>query len=155
MASNELALLARARSFLETRVMPWWTRVVCALEPGVAKFATPFLLSGIFLQLQELNEALSAGAEVFRITPYPLAAGGEPLLILDTDGQGRTREVDIWVDSAVGGPVPTLRIGTGPSTSAGVRVNAGQVNPLGKVPASTRLYAASNVAITLYVIERA
>lgn len=146
----------RAREFFEGLTIPWWRRIVCAWPKELRQFAHELLLAGIYLQLDRLNEALQQGGTYFRITPFTLTAGEAAAQILDIEVQGRVREVSIWMDSAVGGPDPTIRLSTDASGTLGngVRITPGGPNELGKVPANTRLFASSDTTINGYVIER-
>lgn len=148
--------MGRATEFFLRRVHPWWREIVCSWSPELRKYANELLLAGIFLSLRDIAEGLKQGNTYFRITPFFVQANSEAVLILDIEAQGRTREVSVWLDSAVGLPDPTIRISTGASGTSGngVRVAPGGPNELGKVPADVKLFVASDVSLNGYVIER-
>ena len=137
MASN--TILQRATDFIETRVIPWWSELACRLPNGQGQFAVPFLLAAIFLQLREMTEGQKFGSNSFRIDPFTL--GAEPVRILEADPASRMRKVQIWVDAATGGPLPTIRVSTGASGTGGggIRILPGQMNDLDVVPANITL----------------
>lgn len=143
--------IGKANRFLAEKVLPWAASLACRGD------AATMLLAGIFVSMRDIVEALSFGNTYYRITPVPLTAGADPVLICDTQPQGRVRKLSLWVDASSGGPLPTIRISTGASgtSSGGIRIPAGQVSELGEIPASVRLYAASSSTIPMYVIERA
>ena len=147
--------LSRATSFLVSEAYPWYEKLCRELPVGAREFLTQLLLAANFLALRQLVEGLAKGT-LFDIRPYRLTAGGAATLAVDIDKQGRTRDNAVWVDSAVGMPDPTIRVGTDARSAAagGVRVMPGDVNELGQVPADTRLYIASDVTITVYILER-
>lgn len=118
--------------------------------------ATTILLSGIFLTLREIAEASSFGNVRFDLRPVSLNT--VPIRILERDETTRrVRKVSLWVDSASGGPTPTIRVGKGTTSvnGGGIRVNAGQVNEIGEVPADVELWAAASTPINAYIIEHA
>lgn len=130
----------------------WVDDFICNLAADNVANTEAYLLAAMVERLDYLTKATPSGQNL-TITPYTLS--GSSQLILDKDTLERVRNVAIWVDSAVDGPAPTIRIGTSNASSgAGVRINPGQVNELGNVPADTTLYAASDVSITLYLIAR-
>ena len=114
-----------------------------------------FLLSAIFLTLNDIKNASNFGLTKFEINPVALDTIPVKILVVDT--QGRVRKVSVWIDSASGGPAPTIRIGKAATSSngGGIRVIAGQVNELGEVPPDVELWGASSTAINAYIIERA
>ena len=131
-------------------------RFLCDLQNKFGgQNVAPMLLAGIFLQLRELNDAVNFGATKFDIRPVLLTTTAQK--IVERDVEKRVRKVSVWIDSASGGPVPTIRIGKSASSSnsGGIRVNAGQVNELGEVPPDTELYGVASTSIQIYVIERA
>ena len=103
---------------------------------GCGPEANTILLAGIFLSMREIATSANFGNTRFDVRPVNLNTTA--IKILDRDEVTRkVRKVSLWIDSASGGPTPTIRVGKG-STSpngGGVRVNAGQVNELGEVPA--------------------
>ena len=131
--------------------MGWVDDWICALTAAHLPNAEVYLLGGIYEKLDALAAAQPTGLGL-TITPYTLGTDG--IRILEKDTLDRVRDVSIWVESATGGPLPVLRIGlSGASSTAGVRVIPGQVNDIGIIPADTELFAASSVAITIYVIS--
>lgn len=139
-------------TWLKTDVLPWTNELVCkVLELSAAPGAAPvYLLAAILAAMRELQ----FGNRFYNIVPRTL--GTEPVLVLDEQPQGHARKVKVWIDTASGGPLPTIRISTGASStsSGGIRVAAGGSEELGLVPAKTRLYAASSSATTvMYVVE--
>lgn len=150
------AFLQRAQSFLMDRAYPWWRNIICKLEEGAQRNAVALLLSGILLKLTELNETSAQGGVYWRCTPFKLTANDEPVRILDIETQGRVREVSVWMDSAILGPPPTIRLSAGASGGGGgILIGPGAPNELGKVPANTTLYMSSDTDISGYIIERA
>ncbi len=148
--------LERARDAIVNEAYPWYQKFCSWLPPEAQKTIIPILLAANFLALRKLVESIGRSGGLYDIRPYQLTANASAKLIVDVDKQGRPREVAVWVDSAVGLPDPTIRVGVdgGATTGAGIRVKPGDVNELGQVPPDTRLYVASDVDITLYVIER-
>lgn len=146
--------LSRASQSLKT-AYEWYVQL-CRTLPEAQPFLTNILLAANFLTLRELVEGMSKTGKLFDIRPYALAANAEAVRVVDIEKQGRPREIAIWVDSAVGLPDPTIRVGTdaGSANAGGLRVKPGDVNELGIVPADTTLWVSSDIAITLYVIER-
>lgn len=118
--------------------------------------ATELLLAANVLSTQDLLHAVEQGGTYFRISQFTSTANGEAVQILDIETQGRVREVSIWLDSAVGGPDPVIRLSEKASGSVGngVRMAPGGPNELGKVPPNTTLFLSSDVTINGYVIER-
>lgn len=149
-------VIERAKEFFESTAVPWWRRIVCAWPEQLRPFAGELLLAGVYLQLDRLNEALAQGGTYFRITPFQLVANLPAIEILNIEVQGRVRDVSIWMDSAVGGPDPTIRLSTDGSGTFGngVRLTPGGPNELGKVPPNTRLFASCDVTLNGYIIER-
>lgn len=133
-----------------------WYAQLCRDFPQLKGFEVPVLLAANFLALRELVEGMAKSGKLFDIRPYPLAANGEAVRVVDVDRSGRPREVAIWVDSAVGLPDPTIRIGTdaGSANAGGIRVRPGDVNELGVVPPDSTLWMSSDIPITIYVLER-
>jgi hypothetical protein len=151
----ELNFTSRAKEFFEGRVLPWWRNIVCAWPPELRKHTTELLLGAILLSLRELTEAVNQGGNYFNITPFQLIANAPSTKVLGVEVQGRVRDVTIWLDSALGGPPVTMRIGTSDSGAGnGVRCTPGVANELGKVPPQTQLFASSDVTINGYIIER-
>lgn len=113
------------------------------------------LQAAILLKLAQLERSMLFGAEKFTVTPFTLTS--TPQKVLTKDIAGRVRNVSFWVDSASGGPTPTIRIGTSASSSnsGGARISAGQVNEFGNVSPDVELYAVSDTSIVVYVVERA
>ena len=147
-----LAILERAQQFFAESVPKFYNEVICKM-PGLR---VESLLTGIYLQLQQLNEGLQSGGTYFRISPFRCEAGGEAVMVVDNDSQGRIREISLAFDSGVGGMDPTIRLSVGGSgLSSGVRLKSGEVNPLGRVPPNTKLFVSSDIAINGYVIEQA
>lgn len=151
---NSDALLSRAKDFFTRNVAGWFNDVLCKVIPR-REDQSVALLSGIYLQLQALNEGLQAGGTYFRITPFSVAANSEAVRVLDKDSQGRIREVTVCLDSSLGGPDPVIRLATsgGSSNGNGVRLTPGVFNPLGKVPPDTSLFVASDTNVNGFVIE--
>lgn len=144
-------MIAEAFKFITERAAPLANDVVCKYgqQSGLV------LLAGIFLKLGKMAQTMTFGANKWSITPFTLDT--TPKKILEKDINGLVRKISVWVDSASGGPTPTIRVG-GSATSAnggGVRVSAGQVNEIGEVPPGTELWAASSTSIAVYVLERA
>jgi hypothetical protein len=147
------AIIDRASQFFVEAVPSFFNEVICKLT---GQQRVEQLLSGIYLQLQQLNEGLQAGGTYFRITPFRCEAGGETVQVVDTDSQGRIREIALAFDSGVGGIDPTIRLSVGGSgLSSGVRLKSGEFNPLGRIPPNTKLFVSSDTAINGYVIEQA
>ena len=115
-----------------------------------------YLMYFIAAKLAELGTQASSGSNYYRISPYKLEAN-KPVLILDLEPAGFTRKVGFWLDAATGGPVPTIRVSTNGSVAGGggIRILPGQVNDLGEVPPTVRLYAVSSYEINGYTLERA
>lgn len=132
-----------------------WYGALCRRLGVDPSMLTNILLTANFLSLRQLVEAGKSG-ETFDIEGYKLEHDQPATLIADVAKNGRAREIAVWVDSAVGAPDPTIRISTDAAraVAGGIRVKPGDVNELGAVPPNTRLYAASDIDITLYVIER-
>jgi hypothetical protein len=153
---SAFSVIDRARTFFEEQVHPWWKSIACRWSPELRKHAVELLLAGIYLQLDQLNTALSQGGRYFRITPFSLVANELPVQVLDVEVQGVVRDVAICLDSAVGLPDPVIRLSTDASGTVGngVRMEPGRINELGKVPPNTRLFISSDVTINGYVIER-
>jgi len=112
------------------------------------------LLAGLYFTLREAVTLLGAGGNTLRITGYVLKAG-RPVKVVERDTMGRARTVSFWVDSAVGMPDPSIRLGTasGSSLASGVRLTPGVANPFGKVPPQSELWVASDVDINIFVVE--
>jgi len=130
--------------------------ILCRRIPaGEMNNAVVYLLSAMLLKLSELTAVQTIGSRSFNITPYVL--GTSPTRILDTDFLQRTRRVTLWFDSAVGGPFPTIRVGTNVANAnaGGVLVQPGTFAEMGLIPFNTKLYAASSRTITVYVVEHA
>ena len=149
-------IVSRGGEYLRQSVVGWTDEFVCKVLQARQANAPVYLLSGIYLKVCELVNAMGFGNNFYRITPVSLTAGGEPEPICDVQSQGRVRKISIWVDIATGGPLPIIRISTGASgsSSGGLRIAPGTVSELGEVPANTRLYVASSQDVTMYVIER-
>lgn len=145
-------LLTRARDFFDNKVVPWWTETVCRLPKEIQPFIIPFLLSAIYLQLREMADGMQFGANSLRIQPVTL--GPVPVKLVDRDIDGKARKVQLWVDSASGGPFPLIRISTGATGTAGggISVIPGQMNDLDMVPANVTLWGAADSAINAYVV---
>lgn len=146
-------LLDRAKTFLQSTI-EFTDESVCSLQKS--NYGSVFLLGGILISLRQLVEAAQPLGMVYtRITPIQL--GTTPTRIIEKETDGRLRKVGIGIDSAVGGPTPTIRFGNS-SVSAGnggIRLNAGVITELGEVAPDTELWAASSTAIAAYTIERA
>lgn len=147
-------VVKRAAEFFSGTVSQWYQEVLCKLVPD-RQHQSNALLAGIFLQLQALNEGLQAGGTYFRIAPFRVEANGEAVLVLDNDSQGRIREVSLALDSAVGGPDPTIRFATsgGSPNGNGVRLTPGIINPIGRVPPNEKLFVSSDTTINGFIIE--
>ena len=148
-----MKLLDQAFEYFNSKAIPFVDGASRCLRSPELLLA--YLLGGIFLQLKELREASSFGTNYFNIVPFEL--GTVPIRILEKEPNGLVRKVSFWIDSASGGPTPTIRISRSGSSTAGggIRVNAGQVNELGEVPPGTELWAAASTTIVGYIIERA
>mgnify|MGYP001582463723 CR=1 FL=1 len=110
------------------------------------------LLAALLLKLDDVGRPFgSVSTEIL-----PVNIGTNPSIILDVEPQRRVRHVDVWLDTAVGGPVPTVRIGIGGANTnnSGPRLTAGQRNELGPISGNVRLYAVSSVAIQGFVVPR-
>lgn len=146
-------MLDRAETYFQDTV-EFTDKVVCLLQKR--DYGNTFLLGAIYLTLRQILEsARPLGMVYTRITPIQLST--TPVRIIEKEGDGRLRKVGIGIDSAVGGPTPTIRFGHS-SVSAGnggIRLNAGVVTELGEVAPDTELWAASSTAIAAYTIERA
>jgi hypothetical protein len=120
------------------------------------EYFNSYLLFAILTTLRELVEgAVPLGMIYTRITPAQLDT--TPVKVLAKEEGGRLRKVAIGIDSAVGGPTPTIRFGNS-SVSAGgggIRLNAGVMTELGEVSPDTELWVASSTPIAAYIIERA
>ncbi len=151
--ANSYFDLTAGRDFLAGKAKPWLENFVCDITPPA--LVIPLLLSGIFLKLVELVAAMQGGDQ-FDIQPINVAVANQNYQLLDADTRGRTRDVSVWVDSASGGPLPTIRIskdGSG-AGSGGLRIMPGQVNELGKVPPDTKLFVSATQPIAMYIIVR-
>lgn len=136
--------------YITNKVAPFANDIFCRYKDQSATV----LLAGVLMSLQELLKTATFGANQFSIESFTLTS--DPQKILERDINGRVRKISVWVDSASGGPTPTIRVGTG-ATSAnggGVRVSAGQVNEIGEVAPNVELWAAANTSINAYVITR-
>lgn len=152
--STTRAFLTRAADAL-VEAYEWYVSL-CKRYPEMQPFIGNVLLSANFLALRSLLEDGAKTGKVFDIRPYVLRADGAAVRVVDVEKQSRPREIAIWVDSAVGLPDPTIRVGTdaGATSGGGIRVKPGDVNELGVVPPNTTLWASSDVDLTIYVIER-
>ena len=144
-------LFDNATSFFQ-KTAPITEAAACSLERK--DFSVIHLLGAIFFSLRQLVESSQLGATEFRISPFRLTS--VPQKILPKDDAGRLRKVSFVLDSAVGGPTPTIRFGNSSVTASngGARLNAGVFNELGEVASSAELWAASSVDISGYLIER-
>lgn len=115
--------------------------------------ASLHLFGIIALQLEDLRGQGVFGKNGVHVRPYRLTT--TPIKILEKEPSGRMRSVDIWVDSGVGGPTPTVRIGIGSvSTSVGLRIDSGAKTELGPFDASTEIFGVSSTGLNIYVVER-
>lgn len=132
-----------------------YKELMCSVPKGITPGdVTNILLSGIFFTLREGLQQLGFGGNTLVITPFQLEPN-KPVKVLERDKLGRARNVTVWVDSGVGLPDPLIRLSTksGSALATGVRLTPGIANPFGKVPNSTELWMASDVAIRIYVVE--
>lgn len=146
-------LLDRAETYLQDTVA-FTDKAVCSLQKR--DYGNTFLLGAIFLTLRQLLEsARQLGMVYTRITPIQL--GTTPTRIIEKETDGRLRKVGIGIDSAVGGPTPTIRFGNSSvsASTGGIRLNAGVITELGEVAPDTELWAAASTPIAAYTIERA
>jgi hypothetical protein len=126
---------------------------LCAVDQFNRHPAT-FLLAGIFLKLMDIAELLGPGDHFFRIDSFNLLPTDGPTRILDKDTvTQRVRRVVIWVDSTLGGPVPTISLSTQGSSAvnAGLQLTPGTWNEIGRIPPDTELYVSSTTALKLNV----
>ncbi len=144
-------MIKSAWEFVKNYAVPLANEVICKYKDQAAVV----LLAGIMLKLDALTESSTFGQAKWNLTAYNLTT--TPQKILERDLTGKVRKVSCWLDSASGGPTPTIRVGQSATSSSGggVRVSAGQVNEIGEVGPSVELWAASSTAIAMYVIERA
>lgn len=147
-----MTFLERASEYFQKKAVPWVDGIKKCVNP---EFLIAYLLGGILLQLKALTEAATFGSHYFKINAFTLTT--VPARIIEKDPQGLVRKISFWVDSAAGGPTPTIRISQGASSSngGGIRINAGQVNEIGEIPHGTELWASASTSIVCYVIERA
>lgn len=146
-------MIDRAKSFFN-RTTDFTNEAVCKLEKS--NYGDTFFLGAILLSLRQLlEESKPLGMAYYRITPIQLT--GTPKKVVEKQPEGRLRKVSFAIDSAVGGPTPTIRFGNSSvsATAGGVRLTAGSIHDLGEMPPDMELYAASNVDIAAYIIERA
>lgn len=138
------------RRYLLEKVKPFVDRLGC--EFGEMNLL--YLLAGVWFELREIKEAIQFGYTRFDILPVSLNTTA--VKILQREINGKPRKVSIWVDSATGGPTPTIRIskGAGGTSGGGFRINAGQLNDIGEVAPDVELWGISTTAINAYVIER-
>lgn len=102
----------------------------------------------------ELVRTRSIGANT-TLSTYAIGTTANQVLAKDTTSGGKYRKVQIWVDSDVGGPTVTLRVGPGISSTAdGMLLTPGQMNDLGEVSADMELNAVASSAITIRVFEK-
>ena len=143
-------MIADTLRFFKNKAATLANDLFCIYKEGALLVA----MCGIYLKLEEMADAMSFGAHDFAIEPITLTT--TPIKILEKNIGGRVRKVDLWVDSATGGPTPTIRVGTAASGSGGggVRVSAGQVNPIGEVPPNVELWASASTTINAYVLRR-
>lgn len=128
-----------------------WTDQLAA-EHGVDG-AVLHALGLISLQLEDLRSQGVFGKNGVKIRPYRLST--TPIKILEKDPSGRIRSIDIWVDSGVGGPTPTVRLGLGSvSASVGIRIDSGAKTELGAFDASSELFGVASTGLNIYVVER-
>ena|SRR3990167_4656518 len=146
-------MIAETLSFFKNRAVPLANELFCMARDNVP-LAMLYALSGIYLKLAALQQASTFGANKFSIEPFTLTTTPQKILVKDISG--RVRKVAVWVDSASGGPTPTIRVGIAASSAngGGVRVSAGQVNEIGEVPPSVELWAVASTSIAVYVLER-
>lgn len=148
-------VLSRAQDYFRNTVVAGWKAIACKLPADFTpSHLSMLLLAGIFFSMREFIELSSRGGNGFRIVPFALKPGA-PVRILPKDVNGRTRRVVVWVDSLVGLPDAVIRLGTsnGSPLAGGVRVTSGVANEMGAVPANVELWAATDVAVNIYVIE--
>ena len=144
--------IASAKSFFRDTI-EFTNEEICSLRNN--EHGVTYLLGAIFLTLRQLlEESKPFGMTSYRISPIQLTS--IPQRIVERQPEGRLRKVSFGIDSAVGGPTPTIRFGNGSvsATTGGVRLNAGVINDLGEVPPDVELFAASSTDIAAYVIER-
>lgn len=149
MSSNALKKLNEHVSYVES----WVREVACNIPMYVASPAS-FLLAGIYLKLVHIAELLSPGDNYFRIDHFTLTANAKAKRIVERDSvNNRVRRVVIWVDSGLGGPVPTLRLSTqaSASNSVGLQLIPSTWNEIGRIPPDTELFLSSSVDIGLNV----
>lgn len=148
-------VIEAAKRFMSKSVLPFVRAASCEFGPEVQNNFLAFLTGATFLKLVELTEGGEIGNRYTRISPYAL--GTSAVKILDREENGWAREITIWVDSAVGGPNPTVRVGDSSvtTTGGGFRVPTGGGTELGKIAATKQLYAIATSAINAYIIERA
>src|SRR3954469_22072967 len=106
-------MLDEIRSFLKDKAGPVANEVICEYKQNAAIV----LLAGILLKLADLVRTSHSGDATFEITAYTL--GLDPIKILPKGLNGRTRLVAVWVESAAGGPTPTIRVGKTSTSSNG------------------------------------
>lgn len=129
--------------------------LMCSVGDKVSPaVVTNILLAGLFFTVREAVSLLGGGGNTLRITGFALKAD-RPVRVVDRDKLGRARNVVLWVDSAVGLPDPSIRLGTasGSAVASGVRLTPGVANPFGKVPSTSELWMTSSVDITVFVVE--
>lgn len=141
-----------AESFFEKTVYPFWCNLKS--KPQLAVELPAILLTGIFLSLRQAVDRLSNGAFDLNIFPFALQAN-EATRVLEKRSDRRTRRVVVWIDSAVGGPPPTIRVGLrkGSVASGGVFVTPGIQNEIGRVPPDKELWMSSDVPMRVYILE--
>ena len=137
-----------ARRFLRDEVIPFSDQFGCQHD----NMALLHLLTAIWFELRGLATSFNFGATRFDVHPVTFETNSKR--ILEKSRDGKVRKVAIWLDSAVGGPTPTIRVSKGGSTG-GFRINAGTVNDIGEIAPDIELWATSTANINGHVIERA
>jgi hypothetical protein len=115
-----------------------------------------YLLFAILATLRELVEnSTPLGMVYTRQVAVQLTT--TPVRIFAKEEQGRLRSIAIGIDSAAGGPTPTIRFGSSAvsALTGGIRLNAGVLTELGELAPDTELWAASSTPIAAYTLERA
>ena len=131
-----------------------WLRDIACKLPEFNASPAVFLLAGIYLKLTEIAELLGPGENFYRIDHFDIEADAKAKRVLDKDTvNGRVRRVVIWIDSGLGGPVPTIRLSTQASAanSIGLQLVPSTWNEIGRIPANTELYLSSNADIGLNI----